>query len=321
MEVLREALRRAEAGEPVALATVIRVSGSTPRHPGAKMLVGLGGRLAGTVGGGRIEQAAERAAVEVAAGAPARRIRHHLGHDLAMCCGGAMEVWVEPVAAGRAALAAAIAEQDARRPCLLVTPLDGGGTSVERVPGAGGPPPAPRLDERCFVEPVWPLPRLFLFGAGHVGRAVGPVAATVGFTVVLCDDDETGALAEPPPWAAHVVDSFDVRDVDRALGPLGAGDFVVVATREHAIDERLVGDLLPRERLSYLGLIGSEGKVGRFRRRLEERGLVTPERWARLHAPLGLDIAAETPAEIAVALVAELIAVRNRPAHVADAVE
>src|SRR5689334_9290982 len=109
MEVLREALRRTREQGPQALVTVLHTSGSTPRHAGARMVVGADGKVFGTIGGGRVELEATRHAEEVARGAPARRERHHLVRDLAMCCGGTMDLYVQPVAPSVDAIARAIA--------------------------------------------------------------------------------------------------------------------------------------------------------------------------------------------------------------------
>lgn len=312
MDIFRQAVTRAKAGECLALVTVIAVRGSAPRHVGTKMLVGAGGATTGTIGGGRIEQEATQAGAEIAAGAPARRLRAHLVRELAMCCGGSMELYMEPVTPSLPALREALARWDARQPSLLITPLDGSPKSVQDAPGRARQRPV--CEDERFVEPVLPPERVVLFGAGHVARAIGPVAAGVGFEVAVCDDDETGALTRlgRPAWVTHSVGSFDVRDVDAALGPLGPGDYVLIVTRDHAMDQEILARLLPRESLSYLGLIGSRGKVGRFRKRLSARGLATAERWARLHAPIGLDIGAETPEEIAVAVAAQLVHVRRR---------
>jgi xanthine dehydrogenase accessory factor len=313
MKLLADAVALLVRGEPLALATVVAASGSPPRHVGAKMVVRADGQILGTIGGGRIEVEVTAAAIEVARGAPARRVRHHLVRDLAMCCGGSMDLYIEPLAPSRAAIERALALWQARRPAELVTPLDGGAKRlVER---AAHGPREPRVEANeageQLVEAVWPSDRILLFGCGHVGRAVGALAARCGFEVVVCDDGETGAVDDPPPWASRVVDSFEVADVERALGPLGAGDHALIVTRDHAVDQRILEALLPRLELTYLGMIGSLGKVGRFRKRLEAKGILTEERWGRLHAPVGLDIGAETPDEIAVAIVAELVAVRR----------
>ena len=291
----------------LALATVVAVRGSTPRHRGARMLVAADGRQCGTIGGGRIEHEVASAAREVAAGAPGWRRQFHLTRDLAMCCGGSMDVVVAP-ARGLGAAAADLAVAGlARRRVWLVTPLDG---APVRVSAAA---PAPELDAAALVEVVAPPDRAVIFGAGHVALARGPVLHGAGFAVHLCDDGDTGALADVPAWAAGVVESFDARDVARALGGLGAGDHVLIVTRDHAVDQRLLEQLVTWPELSYLGMIGSRGKVARFRKRLEAKGF-DMDAFARLRAPIGLDIGAETPGEIAIAVAAELVALRRRGA-------
>ena len=312
MEVYRAALALLEAGEPLALATVIEARGSTPRHAGATMLIraGTDPAIVGTIGGGRIEVEAIEAGVQVARGAPARLLERHLVRDLAMCCGGSMELYIEPVAPSRVALEEVVAAAAARQPCLLVTPLDGSPKRVQRVaPGTRG---RPAVEGGVFIEPVLPPERLVLFGGGHVACAIGPLAQHVGFEVTVCDDGEVRELDAPPPWASRLIPSFELVDVERALGRLGLGDYAIILTRDHAIDLRILEAVLPRDELAFLGLIGSRGKVARFHQRLVAKGVATPERWARLRSPVGLDIGAETPDEIAVAVVAELVRERHR---------
>ena len=313
MEVLREALDRARAGHALALVTVIHTSGSTPRHAGARMLVDDDGSGFGTIGGGRVELEVTQLAERVARGAPPARQRHHLVRDLAMCCGGTMEVYVQPVAPSAAAIERALALHAGRRPGRLITRLDGAPMEVEERAEHGERRPA--LEGDRFIEPIWPRDRVILFGLGHVARAVGRLLSQVDFDVVVCDDNDTGALDAAPAWAHRPVVSFELDDVAREVGPLGAGDYLVIMTRDHAVDQRILEQALTHEalpQLSYLGVIGSRGKIGRFHKRLEAKGVATPERWSRVRAPIGLDIAAETPAEIAVSLAAELIALRNR---------
>src|SRR6201999_823245 len=109
--------------------------------------------------------------------------------------------------------------------------------------------------------------------------------------VIACDDNDTGSLAgEPPAWAARVIESFDVAEVARVVGGFTADDCVLVITRDHAIDQRLLEQLIVDDAIGYLGMIGSRGKVGRFRKRLAAKGLLDGEvgaaRWARLRAPI-----------------------------------
>jgi xanthine dehydrogenase accessory factor len=311
LDVIANALRALDAGRGVAIATVIGAHGSTPRHLGARMAVADDGTQWGTIGGGRIEQVVTAAARQVAAGEPARVVRQHLVRDLAMCCGGSMEIVLTPAAPSRAALDA-LATAHAR---VLCTPLDGGPLVLREI--RGGDPPAhhPAVIDGVLVERIGASERAIIFGLGHVARALGPLLAGLGFEVIACDDGDTGALDAGPPWARRVIESFDVDEVEREVDGFTADDRVLIVTRDHAIDQLLLEKLIARDGLGYLGMIGSRGKVGRFRKRLEAKGLLEGERgaarWARVRAPIGLDIGAETPEEIAVAIAAELVAVRR----------
>jgi xanthine dehydrogenase accessory factor len=304
--VFAAVLRALDSGRQVAIAAVTGASGSTPRHLGARMAVASDGEQWGTVGGGKIEQLVVEAAREVAAGGEPRVVRQHLVRDLAMCCGGSMEVAITPAAASRDAVAA-LAKGGSG---VLLTPLDGGPLRLR--PPVPGDPRAhqPRIDDGVLVERIGGE-RVIMFGLGHVARRLGPHLAALGFVVVACDDGETGATDTPPAWASEVIESFDVREVEGRLGGFGPDDHVLIITRDHSIDQQLLEQLIGRDEIGYLGMIGSRGKVGRFRKRLEAKGLYDEARWARLRAPIGLDIGAETPEEIAIAIAAELVALRR----------
>ena len=311
LDVFAAALSALDAGRGVALAAVTGASGSTPRHLGARMAVAADGEQWGTIGGGKIEALVVAASIEVASGAPPRVVRQHLIRDLAMCCGGSMEVAITPAIGSREVLAVLA---HSRRLHILETPLDGGPLVVRD--SRDGDPRAhdPKLVGEALVERIGITERAIIFGLGHVTRVLGPLLDNLGFAVIICDDGETGAIDEAPPWADKVIESFDAVEVERRLGGLGADDYVLVLTRDHAIDQQLLEQMIAHDTVGYLGMIGSRGKVGRFRKRLEAKGLVGEgdARWARLRAPIGLDIGAETPEEIAVAIAAELVARRRR---------
>ncbi|HVK77018.1 MAG TPA: XdhC family protein [Kofleriaceae bacterium] len=309
MRLLAEVLRELDHGRDVVLATVVATGGSTPRHAGARLAVVGDGRILGTIGGGRIEVEVVAAAREVLAGAGPRRVTHHLVRDLAMCCGG----WMDLIIARpeRAPVAAAVAAWRGRVPAVLTTAVADGALAVAPTDAAGA-----RAARRATVaggalrEGIAVPERAIVFGLGHVARALGPLLPPLGYEVVVCDDGDTGALDAPPPWAAQVVESFAIADVERALGPLGEADHCFIITRDHAVDQRLLEELIVKP-LGYLGMIGSRGKVGRFHKRLAARG-VDLSRWPALRAPIGLDLGAETPEEIAIAIAAELVALRRR---------
>jgi xanthine dehydrogenase accessory factor len=163
-----------------------------------------------------------------------------------------------------------------------------------------------------FIEAIEPSPTVYIFGAGHVGQFVGQVAHDAGFRVHVVDDREKFANRERFPEAAEIV----VDDIPSWLAntPLPSSAYAVVVTRGHRHDLDALRALAPRN-LRYLGLIGSRAKVKRIYDVLVEDGTVGIEQLQNVHAPIGLDIGAVTPQEIAVSIVAELIAVRRGKAE------
>jgi len=159
-----------------------------------------------------------------------------------------------------------------------------------------------------------PRPLTVIAGFANTIR-FSPNGSQIALLVTLGAKKKTGATEAAVPWAAELIESFDVAEIERRVGGFTVDDFALIVTRDHAIDLRLLEQLFVRDELGYLGMIGSRGKVGRFRKRLEVRGLLEGElgaaRWARLRAPVGLNLGAETPEEIAVAIAAELVAVRR----------
>jgi xanthine dehydrogenase accessory factor len=162
-----------------------------------------------------------------------------------------------------------------------------------------------------YIEPIEPSPELYIIGAGHVGFHLARLAADVGFRVHIVDDREKFANAERFPSAVEVVVDEIPAWIDRANLPAHA--YAVIVTRGHTNDLEALRVLAPRE-LRYLGLIGSRAKVARIYEALAADQM-PPEVLRRVHAPIGLDIGAVTPQEIAVSILAELIAVKHGKDH------
>lgn len=163
-----------------------------------------------------------------------------------------------------------------------------------------------------FLEPIRATDRLVLFGAGHVGRATAAFALATGWAVTVVDDRDDQNTAERFPGCERVV-----QDARRYAADLrgSAHTWVFVVTHDHALDQDLV-ERLVCEDWAWIGLIGSRAKVAKFHLRLRAAG-VPMERLARLSGPVGLDIGAETPEEIAISVLAEMVRVRrgvSRPA-------
>ena len=253
-EVLPAAASALERGEPAALVTIVRASGSTPQRTGAKMLVFPDGRIVGTIGGGCYENdAIGKAREAIATGTPSL-VKYDLNDDFVqesgLICGGQMEVYIDPIAAA---------------------------------------------------------PALYIVGAGHVGWHLAKFAGDAGFRIHVLDDREKFANRDRFPGA----ETIEVDDIGAWLhrAELPASAYVVVVTRGHTHDFEAIRALAAHD-LRYLGLIGSRAKVARIFDALDAEGMPA-ECLDRVHAPIGLAIGAITPAEIAVSILAELIAVRH----------
>ena len=157
-----------------------------------------------------------------------------------------------------------------------------------------------------FLEVVEPRPRLWLFGAGYIAKPLAAIAAGCGFEVTVVDERAEWATPERFPTSNVIVQA--PADFARAL-ETAAGDYVVIVTHDHALDQRLVQHLLPRP-LKFIGMIGSIPKQRKFALRLRARGFGDHD-IARLRTPLGVAIGASTPEEIAVSVMGELIATRR----------
>jgi len=158
-----------------------------------------------------------------------------------------------------------------------------------------------------YIDPIAPSPALYVVGAGHVGWNLARMAAEAGFRIHVLDDREKFANVERFPFA----ETIEVDDIGAWLhkADLPSSAYVVVVTRGHTHDFEAIRALAARD-LRYLGLIGSRAKVARIFEALETEGMPL-ECLQRVHAPIGLDIGAITPAEIAVSILAELIAIRH----------
>src|SRR6266576_3651379 len=168
-----------------------------------------------------------------------------------------------------------------------------------------------------YIEPIEPSPELFVIGAGHVGFHLARVAHEVGFRVHVVDDREKFANAARFPTATEIrVEDIPAWIARTSLPPYA---YVVIVTRGHTNDLEALRALAPRE-LRYLGLIGSRAKVARIYDELTA-GRMPAEMLTRVHAPIGLDIGAVTPQEIAVSILAELIAVKHGKIKSRDAAE
>jgi xanthine dehydrogenase accessory factor len=159
---------------------------------------------------------------------------------------------------------------------------------------------------KVFIEPVLPPPRVYVVGAGHVAQPVAQIAKIAGFEVVVLDDRVRYATRERFP-DADVVKAGPIPDLAREFH-YGDNAYIVIVTRGHKEDEEALRVFIEKES-AYIGLIGSVTKIEKIVKRLERDG-VSRERLERVHSPIGLDLGGSTPGEIAVSIVAELLAAR-----------
>jgi len=157
-----------------------------------------------------------------------------------------------------------------------------------------------------FVEPILPRPLVYLFGGGHVSMAVANAASAAGFEIAVVDDRETFANAERFPMAREIHTSYE--EAFKKIQP-NASTYLIIVTRGHKEDMRVLAWAV-RTKSRYVGMIGSKRKVLAVYKALENEGY-RAEEFARVYAPMGLDIGALSPEEIAVSIVAELIAIRR----------
>lgn len=307
----------------------------------AKMVIAADGRRWGTIGGGCVEADVTSQALEVAASGKPAFVTHTLNADLAgdlgLSCGGTADFFLEPVVASEemaAVYEAAARAITGRRPATVFTASDwrpgpgkavvlagenGAGVSV----GDVGKAPREHADhdkhstahfdaESGFlVEPLLRMPRAVIFGAGHVGVEIAKLAAGIGFHVVVIDDRAEFANPERVPWAHEIV-ADDFRAALNRI-ELDEDDYVLATTRGHSFDA-LVVECTAGSRARYVGMLGSRRKRAVIMRALEMAG-VPPEDLRRVVTPIGIDIGADTPAEIAISVVGELIKVRRLGRH------
>jgi xanthine dehydrogenase accessory factor len=303
---LRAALAAIAGGEPVALVTVVEAKGSTPREAGAKMLV-RHNDIVGSVGGGQLELLAVDAARSMMADSSARLalVQHSLGPDLGQCCGGAVRLLLEPLSArDRDWLDAWKVHADTVRAATLVTEADG---MKSWIADAGD---HTRVEDRTgrawrVLEPVRHAGRpLWLYGAGHVGRALVTVLSELDFDVTWLDSRHGGF----PPVVPANVQAIAAPQLAATADQAPPGCLFLVMTHSHQLDLDICDRILRRGDFAFLGLIGSDTKKARFLSGLRALGH-GPAALERLICPIGLaQIPGKKPMEIAVSVAAQLLA-------------
>jgi xanthine dehydrogenase accessory factor len=335
-KLLNEIKERFSRKENLVLVTIVSGSGSTPRGPGAKMLVGPEGRIAGTIGGAIPEHLAiETGKALIAEGQSALKeyiLRPNEVADLGAKCGGEVRVFFQYLDAEDRELVpvldAGLRCYASREPSWLISRTDGGGFALavvegDRIAAQCGILPAdlgPFLkpaavwsgegDKTWFAEPLVRAGFVYVFGGGHVAQELVPLLSHLDFRCILFDDREEFTRRELFPDAEAIIRG-DFQNIAARVS-IGPQDYVVVVTRGHVYDYEAEAFAL-RTPARYIGVIGSRTKIAFVSGRLRALGFTGEELNAeRIHAPIGMNIKSETPAEIAVSIAGELILVRAR---------
>jgi len=346
-EIFREAAEQIEQGKPFVLTTVVRTLGSTPQKPGAKLLVREDGSAVGTLGGGCVEGDIWFAARTLLKEGGGPQVRDYvLNEDLAaqdgLVCGGTMYFLLDPVlgegplepfakevldaydggtpvAIGTLLVASEgsdlqvgskilIRENGTTSGSLGSETLDADATKRARQLMALGKQEYIETESgnAYFLEAYTTPPWMIIAGGGHVGKAIVPIAKSVGYGVTVIDDRPEFSNPERFPEADEAITEDFVSALQRL--PINANTFIVIATRGHRYDDVAL-EAAARTKASYVALLGSRRKTILIYEALLERG-VPIDRLREVRAPSGLNIAARTPEEIAISIVAETLMFR-----------
>ena len=327
-------------GTDFALCVIVEKTGSTPREVGASMLVSADGRSVGTVGGGLVELGTQRRAQKVLKEKKATRIHFDLSNedagDMGMICGGDTDVWIDYVDAsnpyldiykamtdvyhtGMCARFGIYPELDSEvHQCLLLADgtvygayVDDAGSLISGVTQFQGYDVFTVSEQRrLLLRRIGSEAKAIIFGGGHVGLQLAPIVHALGFETVVIDDRAEFANNERFPYADRVL-ALDTLTRDVFMHePCDANTFVIILTRGHSFDRDVLEQTLITN-ARYIGMIGSRPKRDKIYEYLYKKGF-TKDDIARVYSPIGVDIGAQTPEEIAVSIAAELIRVRRR---------
>lgn len=327
----KEILTHLKQNRSVALVTIIDKSGSAPRLPGSKMFVEEDGTLHGTIGGGRMEFMAHEAAVKVASGATPLLTEFDMrgsgaGEDTDMVCGGVQLVLIERLEPEMTPMFEQaqncfydgakgvwmIDITNPERPLRSFVDMQNSNLPSEKIDFKAvmrqRRTQLIRLEDKSIV--IDPLPKsgtVVLIGGGHVSKEVAKLASYVDFEVIVCDDREEFSNADRFPMArsTHVIKDF--KDLFQTTGQ-GEDYYLLIITRGHSYDRDALDQALQTP-ARYIGMIGSRSKRNITYAKLRDQGYTDAD-FARVHCPVGMSIGSETPKEIGISIIGELIAAR-----------
>lgn len=317
----------------IALVTIIAKNGSAPRLPGSKMFVEENGTLHGTIGGGKMEYTLHETAKKVARGDSPPTLAEFdmrgsgVDGDTDMVCGGIQHVLIERITPDMVAMfeLAFVCFHGGAKGVWTVDISDPEFPLRSFIDMRANNQPEGDIDYKAIMRQratklvtigdksivIDPLPKsgtVILIGGGHISKEVAKLASYVDFDVVVCDDREKFSNRERFPMArsTHVIKNFE--NLFEATGQ-GEDYYLLIVTRGHTYDREALGQAL-KTPSRYIGMIGSRSKRNITYSRLRDQGFSDAD-FARVHCPVGLSIGSETPKEIAVSIIGELIAARS----------
>lgn len=327
-DIVTDVDRWREEGKDVALATVVQTWGSGPRGPGAKMAMTRDARIAGSVSGGCVESSVvEEARAVLETGEPKLLrfgVSDETAWDVGLSCGGSIAIYVEPLTDAvyqplrrafedeRAIVKATVVKGSEPGKTLIVDDdTSDGGPIVEAARRALASGRSEQVtvgdDTEVFVDVELPPPVLVMVGGVHVAVALTSMATALGYRTIIVDPRGVFGSDERFPHVDELVREWP----DTALKRLGLTRSTAVATLTHdpKLDDPALEVALPSPAF-YVGALGSKRTHEKRRRRLLERG-VSEDELERLHAPIGISIGSRSPEEIALSVMAEIVATRN----------
>ena len=322
-DMTRSIIRRIERGEHVVLCTILASSGSAPRGAGARMAVFADGTTMGTVGGGEVEFLATQEALEVIRTGNTTLRSFDLAPaqvaSIGMVCGGKVTIYYQLLTETELPILADMenALHTDENSWIYLRIREGRVESFRVISGEEAMADPEHYCSKAvlvkgepleYYEPLMRAGRVFIFGGGHVGQALVPVLASVDFRVTVYDKRKELATAEHFPMAENVIFGDYEHIFDKIT--LKPSDYVVIMTPGHESDYALLEQVLRCE-TTYVGCIGSRHKIARTQALLRQAG-ISEERIKSVHSPIGLPIGAQTPAEIAVCIAAEMILHRSQ---------
>ncbi len=323
-------------GRKFALAVVMKDSGSTPRKAGTKAIIDEEGSIWGTIGGGLLESDARKMAIEAIRTGKANVFDFKFAGTSAAedkpVCGGNMRILIDPLIANDVYFAAAESLGQRHRGVLirqLIISEDGSKALVRKFFEDNFHETKTRRDDvirsaissgeaqyfveqtglEILVEPIIPAARLLIGGGGHVGQALARAAHLVGFEVVVIDDREE--FSDPSLFGEGIQCRRGPFREALFEFPIDQDTYVALVGRGHIVDSKALLACLNCP-AAYIGMMGSRRKVALVKKEFIDGKLIDEEGWKKIHAPIGLDIAAETVSEIAASIVAQLIQVRRK---------